>query len=130
MGKLLDLVRTWPSEDQRPFARACFSWAAREEDHAPDQRMPPASILPPWNDPRGSKEALKLWVVRVWELEPRAWGRAFGMDLAHLGSGQEQCAGMGTCSLVSLPLGGGGLSEVVSKQVAVLRNDRCKRQIA
>ena len=25
------------------------------------------TLLPPWNDPRGNKEPLTLWAVRVWE---------------------------------------------------------------
>jgi hypothetical protein len=30
----------------------------------------PATLLPPWNDPRERKDPLPVWVVRVWEGDP------------------------------------------------------------
>ena len=69
IGQLLDQVRAWPSLDQRPF-----DVPARPGRHARQTILPisfgPALLLPPWNVPRGSKEPLPVWVVRVWESDP------------------------------------------------------------
>lgn len=68
IGHLLDLVRTWPRRDQQPFeVPASHGKPARE---TPLQiSFGPLTLLPPWNDPRGKKEPLSLWGVRVWEDE-------------------------------------------------------------
>jgi hypothetical protein len=71
VGLLLDRVRTWPSQDQRPF-----DLPASHGRHARQTTLQisfgPAILLPPWNDPRGSTVPLPVWVVRVWEAEPTA----------------------------------------------------------
>ena len=66
---LLDQVRAWPSQDQRPFEVPPSHGRTGRETRL-DISFGDVSILPPWNDPRASKEPLSLWVVRVWELEP------------------------------------------------------------
>jgi hypothetical protein len=66
---LLDQVRAWPSQDQHPFEVPTSHGRPGRETRL-DSSFGQVSILPPWNDPRGSKEPLTLWVVRVWELEP------------------------------------------------------------
>jgi hypothetical protein len=66
---LLDQVRSWPSQGQRPFAVPASH--GREKRQTTLQiSVGPAPLLPPWNDPRGNKEPLPVWVVRVWESEP------------------------------------------------------------
>ncbi len=69
IGHLLDLVRRWQSWDQQPFEVPQSH--GRQGRQTPLQiSFGPAHLLPPWNDPRGSKEPLALWVVRVWEEGP------------------------------------------------------------
>jgi hypothetical protein len=65
---LLDQVRAWPSQDQRPFEVPASHGRAGRETRL-EISFGQVSILPPWNDPRGSKDPLTLWVVRVWEVE-------------------------------------------------------------
>jgi Transposase DNA-binding/Transposase Tn5 dimerisation domain len=68
IGHLLDQVRAWPSQGDHPFVvPASHGRIGRETKLSISFGQ--ASILPPWNDPRGSKESLPLWVVRVWEWE-------------------------------------------------------------
>ncbi len=69
IGHLLDQVRTWSSQGQRPFdVPASHGHQARQATL--QISFGPATLLPPWNDPRGSKDPLPVWVVRVWEAEP------------------------------------------------------------
>lgn len=66
---LLDQVRAWPSQDQRSFDVPAGH--GRQARQATLQiSFGPATLLPPWNDPRGCKDPLPVWVVRVWESEP------------------------------------------------------------
>src|ERR1051326_8385789 len=69
VGHLLDQVRAWPSQDQHRF-----EVPASHGRHARQTTLQisfgPATLLPPWNDPRGSTEPLPVWMVRVWETEP------------------------------------------------------------
>lgn len=68
MAHLLDQVRSWPSQGHHPFeVPASHGRTGRET--ALSISFGQASILPPCNDPRGSKEPLPLWVIRVWERE-------------------------------------------------------------
>lgn len=71
IGHLLDQVRAWPSHDQR-----LFEVPASHGRHARQTTLHisfgPVTLLPPWNDPRGSTEPLPVWMVRVWETEPPA----------------------------------------------------------
>lgn len=69
IGKLLDQVRVWPSEDQRSFEVPAPHGRLGRETRL-QMSYGPVTLLPPWNDPRGNKEPLKVWVVRVWEEEP------------------------------------------------------------
>ncbi len=69
IGHLLDQVRAWPSQDQRPFAVPA-SHGRRARQTTLQISFRPATLLSPWNDPRGSKEPLPVWVVRVWEGDP------------------------------------------------------------
>jgi len=69
IGHLLDQVRTWPSQNQRPFDVPASPGRAGRETTL-QISFGQASILPPWNDPRGSKDPLSIWAVRVWEAEP------------------------------------------------------------
>lgn len=69
LGHLLDRSRAWPRLDQRPFeVPASHGRAGRETTL--EISFGQESILPPWNDPRGNKDPLILWAVRVWEPEP------------------------------------------------------------
>lgn len=69
VGLLLDRVRTWPSQGQRSFDVPAGH--GRQARQATLQiSFGPATLLPPWNDPRGSNEPLPVWVVRVWESDP------------------------------------------------------------
>lgn len=71
IGHLLDRVRAWPSQGQRPFdVPASHGRQARQTTL--QISCGPATLLPPWNDPRGSIEPLPIWVVRVWEGDPPA----------------------------------------------------------
>lgn len=71
IGYLLDQVRAWPSQGQRPFdVPASHGRGARQTTL--QLSFGPVTLLPPWNDPRGSKEPLPVWVVRVWENDPPA----------------------------------------------------------
>jgi hypothetical protein len=69
ISHVLDLVRPWPSQVQQPF-----EVPAGHGRHARQATLHisfgPTTLLPPWNDPRGSKDPLPVWVVRVWETEP------------------------------------------------------------
>jgi hypothetical protein len=68
IGHLLDLVRGWPRQDQQPFeVPASHGKPARQTTL--QISFGPLTLLPPWNDPRGNKEPLPLWGVRVWEEE-------------------------------------------------------------
>ncbi|GHO48629.1 IS4 family transposase [Ktedonospora formicarum] len=69
LGHLLDRVRAWSNQDQRPFAVPASHGRAGRETTL-QISFGQVSILPPCNDPRGSKDPLPLWVVRVWEPEP------------------------------------------------------------
>lgn len=71
IGHLLDRVRAWQSQDQRPFAVPA-SHGRQARQTTLQLSFGPATLLPPWNDPRGSKEPVPVWVVRVWECEPPA----------------------------------------------------------
>jgi hypothetical protein len=71
IGHWLDQVRAWPSQGQRPFAVPA-SHGRRARQTTLQRRFGPATLVPPWNDPRGSKDPLPVWVVRVWESEPPA----------------------------------------------------------
>ena len=71
IGHLLDQVRTWPSQDQRPF-EVPASHGRQARQTTLQLSFGKATLLPPWNDPRGSKEPLPVWAVRVWECEPPA----------------------------------------------------------
>ncbi|HEY7125055.1 MAG TPA: IS4 family transposase [Ktedonobacterales bacterium] len=65
---LLDRVRAWPSQGQRPFeVPASHGRQARQTTLQISFGV--AALLPPWNDPRGSNKPLPVWVVRVWELD-------------------------------------------------------------
>jgi hypothetical protein len=65
---LLDRVRAWPSQGQRPFEVP--ERLGRQARQATLQiSFGVATLLPPWNDPRGSNKPLPVWVVRVWELD-------------------------------------------------------------
>lgn len=65
---LLDQVRAWPSQGQRPFeVPASHGRQARQATLQISFGV--ATLLPPWNDPRGSNKPLPVWVVRVWELD-------------------------------------------------------------
>ncbi len=69
IGHLLDRVRTWPSQGQRPFdVPASHGHQARQTTL--QINCGKATLLPPWNDPRGSNDPLPVWVVRVWETAP------------------------------------------------------------
>jgi|SRR5271165_2566587 len=71
VGHLLDQVRAWPSQDQRPFeVPARHGRPARQTTL--QLSFGPATVLPPWNDPRGSTQPLPVWMVRVWETDPPA----------------------------------------------------------
>ena len=65
---LLDQVRDWSSQGEHSFLVSASHGRTGRQTHL-SISFGPASILPPWNDPRGSKEPLPLWVVRVWERE-------------------------------------------------------------
>lgn len=66
IGHLLDEVRAWPCQDQRPFeVPARHGRPARQTTL--QLSFGPAPVLPPWNDPRGSADPLPVWMVRVWE---------------------------------------------------------------
>jgi hypothetical protein len=71
VGLLLDQVRAWPGQGQRPFD-APGTHGRRARQTTLQLSFGPVSLLPPWNDPRGSKVPLPVWVVRVWESEPPA----------------------------------------------------------
>ena len=66
---LLDVVRTWPSQDLHPF-EVPGSHGRQARETTLQISFGQTRLLPPWNDPRGSKEPLTLWVVRVWEVDP------------------------------------------------------------
>jgi Transposase DNA-binding len=74
IAHLLDRVRAWPSQAQRPFDVP----ASHGRPGRPARRtrlqisFGSVSVLPPWNDPRGSTKPLPIWVVRGWETEPPA----------------------------------------------------------
>jgi hypothetical protein len=68
---LLDYVRTWPSQAQRPF-EVPASHGRRPRQAALHLSFGPVTLLPPWNDPRGSNTPLALWAIRVWETHPPA----------------------------------------------------------
>lgn len=71
IGHLLDRVRDWPSQGQRPFdVPASHGRQARRTTL--QISFGKATLLPPWNDPRGSTEPLPVWGLRVWETEPPA----------------------------------------------------------
>lgn len=62
-------MRAWPSQDQQPFdVPGTHGRPARQTTL--QLSCGPVTLLPPWNDPRGSKVPLPVWVVRVWESEP------------------------------------------------------------
>jgi hypothetical protein len=69
IGLLLDQVRAWPSQDQRPFDVPASHGRQARQTTLPSS-FGPATWLPPWNDPRGSKAPLPIWAVRVWEPDP------------------------------------------------------------
>ncbi len=71
IGHLLYQVRTWPSQGQRPF-EVPASHGRQARQTTLQISFGPATLLPPWNDPRGSNTPLPVWVVRVWEPEPAA----------------------------------------------------------
>lgn len=86
VGHLLDHVRSWPSQDQHSI-----DVPASRGQHARQTTLQlsfgKATLLPPWNDPRGSKEPLPVWVVRVWESEPPEGEEALEwIGLAFLGN--------------------------------------------
>jgi hypothetical protein len=68
IGQLLDQVGNWPSQDQR----SC-EVPASPGRHGRETRLQISfgelTLVPAWNAPRGSKEALTLWGRRVWEEE-------------------------------------------------------------
>jgi hypothetical protein len=66
IGHLLDRVRSWPAQDQRPF-EVPASHGRQGRETTLQINFGSLTLLPPWNDPRGSKEPLTLWAVRVWE---------------------------------------------------------------
>ena len=68
IGHLLDQVRSWPSQDQRSF-EVPASHGRQGRETRLQISFGELTLLPPWNDPRGSTEALKLWGIRVWEAE-------------------------------------------------------------
>jgi len=84
---LLDWVRAWPTKSQRSF-EVLASHGRQGRTTTLQISFGQASILPPWNDPRGSKEPLTLWAVRVWELEAPEGEEPKDEDLAYLGPGQ------------------------------------------
>jgi hypothetical protein len=61
---LLDQVRAWPSQNPRRFEVPPSHGRAGRETRL-DLSFGQVSILPPWNDPRGSNDPLMLGVVRV-----------------------------------------------------------------
>jgi hypothetical protein len=63
---LLDLARTWPSQDQHPF-EVPASHGRQDRQTTLQISFGQASVLSPCKDARGSKEPLPLWVIRVWE---------------------------------------------------------------
>ena len=71
VGLLLDQVRAWPSQDQHPFD-VPGTHGRRARQTTLQLSFGPVTLLPPWNDPRGSNTPLSVWVVRVWESEPPA----------------------------------------------------------
>lgn len=66
LNHLLDRVRAWPSQDRRPFAVPTRPGRAARQTTL-QLSFGPATLLPPWNDPRGSSEPFPVWMVRVWE---------------------------------------------------------------
>jgi hypothetical protein len=69
IGHLLEQVRAWPSQDQRPFeVPASHGRPARRTTL--QISLGPLTLLPPWNDPRGGIDPLPVWIVRVWERTP------------------------------------------------------------
>jgi hypothetical protein len=68
---LLDHVRTWPSQAPRPFDVPA-SHGRRPRQALLHLSFGPVTLLPPWNDPRGSSSPLAVWAVRVWETNPPA----------------------------------------------------------
>ncbi len=65
---LLDRVRAWPSQGERPF-EVPASHGRQTRQTTLQISFGVATLLPPWNDPRGSTKPLPVWVVRVWELD-------------------------------------------------------------
>jgi hypothetical protein len=126
---LLDQVRAWPSQDQRPFEVPASHGRAGRETRL-EISFGQVSILPPWNDPRGSKDPLTLWVVRVWEVEAPDGEDPLEWILLTSVQESKSRAGLAARGVVSLSLDRRGLSEVVSKRDAASKNDRCKPQIA
>jgi hypothetical protein len=71
IGHLLDQVRAWPSQDQHSFEVPARHGQPTRQTML-QLSFGPATVLPPWNDPRGSTDPLPVWMVRVWETEPPA----------------------------------------------------------
>lgn len=65
---LLDQVRAWTSQGEHSFLVPASQGRTGRQTQL-SISFGPVSILPPCNDPRGSKAPLPLWVVRVWERE-------------------------------------------------------------
>ena len=67
-GHLLDQVRTWPAQGNRPFEIPASHGRRSRQTHL-SLSFGSVNLLPPRNDARGNTEPLAVWVVRVWEQE-------------------------------------------------------------
>jgi Transposase DNA-binding len=63
---LLDSVRAWPAQASRPL-QVPASHGRTARTTVVQLAFGPLTVLPPRHDPRGSKEPLAVWAIRIWE---------------------------------------------------------------
>jgi hypothetical protein len=63
---LLDSVRAWPAQASR-LLQVPASHGRTARSTGVQLAFGPLTMLPPRHDPRGSKEPLAVWAIRVWE---------------------------------------------------------------
>jgi Transposase DNA-binding len=105
---LLDQVRSWPSQTQRPFDVPA-SRGRRSRQALLQLSFGPVTLLPPWNDPPGSNDPLPVWAVRVWETHPPADEEAIEGSLLTSLETQTCVHALPARGLVSLPLDRGSI---------------------
>jgi hypothetical protein len=129
VGSLLNRARAWPSRQSRPFeVPASHGRSARSTQG--QISLGQMTLLPPRNEPRASKDPLKLWVIRVWEEnppegeEPLEWILLTSVPTTTLEQAWERVTWYEHRWVVE------DASLSASKRDVALRSAKCKRLIA